>query len=103
MGTKFELTAADDVTSVRVTRGKAPGEFQLRMVLGRPLRPEDFISGRVRVSFEGTVRGKRKLVVRNEETAQEEQHLIPTGQHIILVAESFDENEPEPDDPVSRR
>jgi DNA-directed RNA polymerase subunit beta' len=36
------------------------------------------------VSFEGTLRGKRKLVVRNEETAQEEEHLIPTGKHIIV-------------------
>jgi DNA-directed RNA polymerase subunit beta' len=36
------------------------------------------------VGFEGTVRGKRKLVVRNEETAQEEEHLIPTGKHIIV-------------------
>jgi len=36
------------------------------------------------VSFEGTLRGKRKLVVRNDETAQEEEHLIPTGKHIIV-------------------
>jgi len=36
------------------------------------------------VSFEGTVRGKRKLVVKNEETAQEEEHLIPAGKHIII-------------------
>ncbi len=36
------------------------------------------------VSFEGTLRGKRKLVVRNEETAQEEEHLIPPGKHIIV-------------------
>jgi DNA-directed RNA polymerase subunit beta' len=36
------------------------------------------------VSFEGTVRGKRKLVVKNEETLQEEEHLIPAGKHIIV-------------------
>jgi DNA-directed RNA polymerase subunit beta' len=36
------------------------------------------------VSFEGTVRGKRKLVVKNDETGQEEEHLIPTGKHIIV-------------------
>ncbi len=36
------------------------------------------------VSFEGTLRGKRKLVVRNEETSQEEEHLIPAGKHIIV-------------------
>jgi DNA-directed RNA polymerase subunit beta' len=36
------------------------------------------------VSFEGSIRGKRKLVVKNEETNQEEEHLIPTGKHIIV-------------------
>ncbi len=36
------------------------------------------------VSFEGTVRGKRKLVVKNDETSQEEEHLIATGKHIIV-------------------
>ena len=36
------------------------------------------------VSFEGTVRGKRKLVVKNEETQQEEEHLIASGKHIIV-------------------
>ncbi len=36
------------------------------------------------VSFEGTLRGKRKLVVRNPDTAQEEEHLIPAGKHIIV-------------------
>jgi DNA-directed RNA polymerase subunit beta' len=36
------------------------------------------------VGFEGTVRGKRKLVVKNEETQQEEEHLIATGRHIIV-------------------
>ncbi len=36
------------------------------------------------VSFEGTVRAKRKLVVRNDETAQEEEHLIANGKHIIV-------------------
>jgi len=36
------------------------------------------------VTFEGTVRGKRKLVVKNEETQQEEEHLIPAGKHIIV-------------------
>ncbi len=36
------------------------------------------------VSFEGTVRGKRKLVVKNDETSQEEEHLIPTGKQVIV-------------------
>src|SRR5271163_3352879 len=36
------------------------------------------------VAFEGTVRGKRKLVVKNEETQQEEEHLIAAGKHIIV-------------------
>ena len=39
----------------RVTRGKAPGEFLLHLVLGRPLRPEDFVSGKARVTLEGSV------------------------------------------------
>jgi DNA-directed RNA polymerase subunit beta' len=36
------------------------------------------------VSFEGTIRGKRKLVVKNEETQQEEEHLIAAGKHVIV-------------------
>jgi DNA-directed RNA polymerase subunit beta' len=36
------------------------------------------------VSFEGTIRGKRKLVVKNDETQQEEEHLIAAGKHIIV-------------------
>jgi DNA-directed RNA polymerase subunit beta' len=36
------------------------------------------------VSFEGSIRGKRKLVVRNEEAGAEEEHLIPHGKHIIV-------------------
>lgn len=39
----------------RITRGSSAGEFQLRLVLGRPLRPEDFITGKARVSIEGSV------------------------------------------------
>jgi len=38
------------------------------------------------VSFEGSVRGKKKLVVRNEETEAEEEHLIAHGKHIIVQA-----------------
>ena len=36
------------------------------------------------VSFEGSVRGKKKLVVRNEEAGAEEEHLIAHGKHIIV-------------------
>ncbi|TVR54108.1 MAG: DNA-directed RNA polymerase subunit beta' [Puniceicoccaceae bacterium] len=36
------------------------------------------------VSFGGTVRSKRKLVVTNEDTGQEEEHLIPHGKQIIV-------------------
>jgi DNA-directed RNA polymerase subunit beta' len=36
------------------------------------------------VSFEGSIRGKRKLVVRHEESGAEEEHLIPHGKHIIV-------------------
>jgi DNA-directed RNA polymerase subunit beta' len=38
------------------------------------------------VSFEGSVRGKKKLVVRNEEAGAEEEHLIAHGKHIIVQA-----------------
>ena len=38
------------------------------------------------VSFEGSIRGKRKLVVRQEESGAEEEHLIPHGKHIIVQA-----------------
>lgn len=43
------------VQQLRVTRGKTPGEFDLHLVLGRPLRPEDLVSGKARVSIEGSV------------------------------------------------
>lgn len=35
------------------------------------------------VSMNGTLRGKKRLVVTDEETGQEEEHLIPHGKHII--------------------
>jgi nitrogen fixation-related uncharacterized protein len=38
----------------RVTQGKAPGEFMLHLVLGRTLRPEDFVTGKARVTLEGS-------------------------------------------------
>jgi nitrogen fixation-related uncharacterized protein len=43
------------VPQFRITRGKAAGEYLLHLVLGRPLRPEDFASGKVRLAFEGSV------------------------------------------------
>jgi DNA-directed RNA polymerase subunit beta' len=36
------------------------------------------------VSMDGTVRGKKKLVVTDEETGSQEEHLIPHGKHIIV-------------------
>jgi DNA-directed RNA polymerase subunit beta' len=36
------------------------------------------------VSMSGTLRGKKKLVVTDEETGNEEEHLIPHGKHIIV-------------------
>ena len=36
------------------------------------------------VSMGGTVRSKKKLIVTNEDTGQEEEHLIPHGKHIIV-------------------
>ncbi len=36
------------------------------------------------VTFEGSIRGKRRLLVKNDEIGQEEEHLIPHGKHIIV-------------------
>jgi DNA-directed RNA polymerase subunit beta' len=36
------------------------------------------------VSMAGSIRGKKRLVVTNEESAQEEEHLIPHGKQIIV-------------------
>ncbi|GHC11010.1 DNA-directed RNA polymerase subunit beta' [Cerasicoccus arenae] len=38
------------------------------------------------VSFGGAVRSKKKLIVTNEETGEQEEHLIPHGKHIIVHA-----------------
>ena len=43
------------IQQFRVTRGQGAGEFLLHLVLGRPLRPEDLVSGTVRMTFEGTI------------------------------------------------
>ncbi len=42
------------VQQFRVTRGAVPGAYVLRLVLARPLGREDAISGRIRMTFEGT-------------------------------------------------
>ncbi len=36
------------------------------------------------VSMGGTVRGKKRLIIRDEDSGQEEEHLIPHGKHIIV-------------------
>ncbi len=36
------------------------------------------------VSVSGIVRGKKRLIITNRESAQEEEHLIPHGKHIIV-------------------
>lgn len=36
------------------------------------------------VSMNGVLRGKKRLVVTNEESGQEEEHLIPHGKHIVV-------------------
>ncbi len=41
------------------------------------------------VSFGGTVRGKKRLVVTDQESGQEEEHLIPHGKNIIVQAGDF--------------
>jgi hypothetical protein len=42
------------VQQFRITRGGAANEYVLHLVLGRPLRPEDAVNGKARVSVEGT-------------------------------------------------
>lgn len=42
------------IQQFRVVRGAGPGEYLVKLVLGRPLRPEDAISGTVKLTFEGT-------------------------------------------------
>jgi len=37
------------------------------------------------VSMGGTVRSKKKLIISDDETGQEEEHLIPHGKHIIVT------------------
>jgi len=52
-----EQRTTTDVVKVQqfhVSAGTAPREFLLRLVLGRPLRPEDSISGRARIIIEGS-------------------------------------------------
>jgi hypothetical protein len=41
------------VQQFRITRGAAAGEFVLHIGLGRPLRPEDAVSGKARITIEG--------------------------------------------------
>jgi hypothetical protein len=41
------------IQQFRVLRGEAANEYLLRLVLGRPLRGEDAITGKVRLTFEG--------------------------------------------------
>ncbi len=42
------------IQQFRISAGKAEREFLLRLVLGRPLRPEDSIAGKARITIEGT-------------------------------------------------
>jgi DNA-directed RNA polymerase subunit beta' len=41
------------------------------------------------VEFGGTVRGKRRLILRDPVTGQEEEHLIPLNKHIIVFKGDF--------------
>ncbi|MCX7869085.1 MAG: DNA-directed RNA polymerase subunit beta', partial [Terrimicrobiaceae bacterium] len=41
------------------------------------------------VEIAGTVRGKRRLIVRDQETGEEEEHLIPLSKHIIVFKGDF--------------
>jgi hypothetical protein len=42
------------IQQFRIKRGGEAGRYTLRMVLGRPMGREDLISGRIRMTFEGT-------------------------------------------------
>jgi len=41
------------------------------------------------VSMSGTLRGKKRLIVTDEESGQEEEHLIPHGKHIVVQPGDF--------------
>ncbi len=41
------------------------------------------------VEFAGTVRGRRKLIVRDQTTGDEEEHLIPMGKHVVVFEGDF--------------
>jgi hypothetical protein len=41
------------IEQFRVTRGAAANQYALRLVLGRPLKAEDQISGKIKMTFEG--------------------------------------------------
>jgi hypothetical protein len=51
-----ERTSGDviKVQQFQVKAGAGEREFMLRLVLGRPLRPEDLVTGKVRITIEGT-------------------------------------------------
>jgi hypothetical protein len=51
-----ERTSGDviKVQQFQVKAGAREREFLLRLVLGRPLRPEDLVTGKVRITIEGT-------------------------------------------------
>jgi hypothetical protein len=46
------------IQQFRILAGKEPGQYRLHLVLGRTLRPDDRVSGAVRMSFEGARGGK---------------------------------------------
>jgi hypothetical protein len=52
-----EQRTSGDVVKIQqfhVTAGKSEREFVLKLVVGRPLRPEDSITGKARITVEGT-------------------------------------------------
>lgn len=51
-----ERTSGDviKVQQFQVKAGTSEREFVLRLVVGRPLRPEDLVTGKVRITIEGT-------------------------------------------------
>jgi nitrogen fixation-related uncharacterized protein len=49
-------SASADIVKIQqfqVSKGAVVDEYRLRLVLGRPLRPEDAVAGKIRMTFEG--------------------------------------------------
>lgn len=55
----------------------------------RPKEPTEMAKNDGIVSHAGTTRGKKRLIIADPETGEEEEHLIPHGKHIIVHMGDF--------------